>query len=126
MLESDLEKLNKSELIALLIEHEENRCEEKEEMRVGDIIISKNPIKRMGCNKYHEVYQINEQDDDMVFVTQLRCKNKYLDHNVLNNGYSKYVKYKNNFGNSTDSCWEDKDTLYKEYEKFDKNKTYEL
>ena len=45
MLKSDLEKLNKSELITLLIEREENRREEKEEMKVGDIIILKNPIK---------------------------------------------------------------------------------
>ena len=80
----------------------------------------------MGCNRNHEVYQINEQDGDMVFVTQLRCKNKYLDHNTYKNVYSKYVKYKINFRNSTYSCWEDKDTLYEVYEKFDKNKTYEL
>ena len=46
MLKSDLEKLNKSELITLLIEREENRREEKEEMKVGDVIILKNPIKK--------------------------------------------------------------------------------
>ena len=46
MLKSDLEKLKKSELITLLIEREENRCEEKEEMKVGNIIILKKPIKK--------------------------------------------------------------------------------
>ena len=47
MLKSDLEKLNKSELITLLIKREENRREEKEEMKVGDIIILKKPIKKL-------------------------------------------------------------------------------
>ena len=41
MNKSDLEKLNKSELITLIIKREENRREEKEEMKVGDIIILK-------------------------------------------------------------------------------------
>ena len=73
MLKSDLEKLNKSELITLLIEREENRREEKEEMKVGDIIILKNPITKIGLNKYHEAFQINAQHGDMAFVTWVRC-----------------------------------------------------
>ena len=73
MLKSDLEKLNKSELITLLIEREENRREEKEEMKVGDVIILKSPIKKIGSNKYHEAFQINAQHGDMAFVTWVRC-----------------------------------------------------
>ena len=57
MLESDLEKLIKSELMELLLE-----CEE---MRVGDVIIANESIQCMGRPNYHVVYQIIEQDGDM-------------------------------------------------------------
>ena len=48
---------------------EENRCGKREEMRVGDIMISKSPIKRVGVEKYHEVFEIDGQHGDMFFVT---------------------------------------------------------
>ena len=46
LLIESLEKINESELITLLIERLENIHEEKEEMKVGDIIILNNPIKK--------------------------------------------------------------------------------
>ena len=103
-----------------------SECGEKEEMRVGDIVIAKEPVQCVGCFKYHDVYQINEQDGDMVCVTYLNCTKKYLDHKVPKNDYRKYVKYTINFDSNTYSFWKDKDTLYKEYETFNKNKTHEL
>ena len=126
MLKSDLEKLNKSELITLLIEREENRCEEKEEMRVGDIIILKKPIKQMGMSKYHEIFQINAQHGDMAFVTKLKCIRKYPYHNIHEDGHDKHVKHNVKFDSNNHSCWEYKKALYKEYEKFDENKIYEI
>ena len=87
MLKSDLEKLNKSELITLLIEREENRCEEKEEMKVGDTIITKKNPKNMGRCRYHEIFQINAQHGDMAFVTKLKYRARPLGRD---DGYDKH------------------------------------
>ena len=144
MLKSDLEKLNKSELITLLIECEENRREEKKEMKVGDIIILKNPIKQMGMSKYHEALQINAQYGDMAFVTLVRCVPTYQ-HDESHDDWENYdephvfrrharyvsdrgrhVKYNVIFDTNERSCWEYKDALYENYEKFDKDKMYKL
>ena len=122
-----LEKLDKSELITLLIEREENRREEKEEMKVGDIMILKHPIKQMGMSKYHEIFQINAQHGDMAFITKLKCIRKYPYHNTYEeDGYDKHVKYDVKFDSNDHSCWEYKNALYENYEKFDKDKMYKL
>ena len=62
----------------------------------------------------------------MVCVTYLSCTKKNLDHKVPKNDYRKYVIYTIDFDSNPYSFWKDKDTLYKEYEKFNKNKTHEL
>ena len=125
MLKPDLEKLNKSELITLLIEHEENRCEEKEEMRVGDIIILKKPIKQMGMSKYHEIFQINAQHGDMAFVTKLKCVRKYPCHNIHEDGNDKYVNFIvmiTHVGNIKTLCTKSTKNLMKiRYTKYDYN-----
>ena len=127
-----LEKLDKSELITLLIEREENRREEKEEMKVGDIIILKNPIKNIGSNKYREAFQINAQHGDMAFVTEVRCvpiyqyDETYDDWKNYDMDRGKRVKYDIIFDTNDYSCWEYKNALYEDYEKFDKDKMYKL
>ena len=127
-----LEKLDKSELITLLIEREENRREEKEEMKVGDIIILKNPIKKIGSNKYREAFQINAQHGDMAFVTEVRCVPNYQydetydDWKNYDMDRGKRVKYDIIFDTDDHSCWEYKNALYEDYEKFDKDKMYKL
>ena len=135
MLKSDLEKLNKSELITLLIEREENRREQKEEMKVGDIIILKNPIKKIGSNKYHEAFQINAQYGDMAFVTCVRCVPNYQNDESYDDwenydephGFRRHIRYISDrgrhvkydiiFDTNERSCWEYKDALYENYEK---------
>ena len=107
-----LERLSVPELVTLLMEHEESRREEEKmkregkEMKVGDIIILKNPIKQMGMSKYHEIFQINAQHGDMAFVTKLKCIRKYPYHNIHEeDGYDKHVKYNVKFDSNDHSCW---------------------
>ena len=107
-------------------EREENRCEKREEMRVGDIMISKSPIKRVGVEKYHEVFEIDGQHGDMFFVTKLKCIKKHPRHGTPKDGHKGHVKYDVKFNKNGYSCREHKDVLYENYEKFDKDKTYKL
>ena len=107
-------------------EREESGCEKREEMRVGDIMISKSPIKRVGVEKYHEVFEIDGQYGVMFFVTKLKCVRKHPRHGAPKDGRKGHVKYDVKSNKNGYSCREHKDVLYENYEKFDKDKTYEL
>ena len=115
-------------------------------MKVGDIIILKNPIKKIGSNKYHEAFQINAQHGDMAFVTWVRCVPIYQhdetyddwenydephdgwrEKHEVRHGFRRHVKYNKMdrgkhvkydiiFDTNERSCWEYKDALYENYE----------
>ena len=89
-------------------------------------MISKSPIKRVGVEKYHEVFKIDGQHGDMFFVTKLRCIKKHPRHGTPKDGHKGHVKYDVKFNKNGYSCREHKDVLYEKYEKFDKDKTYKL
>ena len=147
MIKSDLEKLSKSELITLLLEQEKKKnkpelviddtkpvidemseiargelisgCDgEKGEMRVGDIIVRRGPIRMY---KLYSIFRIKKQESDRVLLDRLEPEGYWIVKR-----WSSFVKYTEVNNEVIYLTWENKDTLYSDYEIFDKNKLYEV
>ena len=133
-----LERLSVPELVTLLMEYEESRRKEEEmkregkEMKVGDIIIVKKIIREIGGVMMHKTFQINAKRGNKFCVTPVVCRPEFVSNDLLSRARIKkedkkeHVRYNISFDNNKNSCWEHKDVLYESYEKFDKDKIYEI